>query len=325
MGRMFVDVGYIMKVNINNLNSSENPGNLVLLKKLQNMNGEYFAYVSGQAFRYYLKQTLMQMGMHLTKIDGEGKPVFDKKEVAEVRKKTFEVLKKYKSKKVDEDYWTAIKSYFNAILKEYPDIDLFGFMDTESNQAAIRRWSPVKVSPLISVFPWKGETDLLTQKKEGRGELVKVEVNAFNFMRGTTIINVDEVGSYVDDLNWEIEDVIGPEKRKERIGKLLDAIKNLNGGGKIARLLDDLTPKFIIMAKQSAATPIFLNSLDVNEDNELNVGLIQEALSNYDDIIEDYVIGLREGIFANEQEIRETFGEKVKSVKGAIETAKSWL
>jgi len=303
MGRMFVDVGYIMKVNINNLNSSENPGNLVLLKKLQNMNGEYFAYVSGQAFRYYMKQTLMQMGVELTKLDNKGEFI------------------------IESNAPKSEKERYKYILQNHMDLDLFGFMEAKkgSEKMALRRWSPVKVSPLISVFPWKGETDLLTQKKEGRGELVKVEVNAFNFMRGTTIINVDEVGSYVDDLNWEIEDVIGPEERKERIGKLLDAIKNLNGGGKIARLLDDLTPKFIIIAKQSAATPIFLNSLSVNEENELNVGLIRETLSNYDDIIKDYVIGLRGGIFANEQEIREAFGEKVKSVKEAIESAKSWL
>ncbi len=303
MGKMFVDVGYIMKVNINNLNSSENPGNLVLLKKLQNMNGEYFAYVSGQAFRYYLKQTLMQMGVELTKLDNKGEFI------------------------IDDSAPKLEKERYRYILQNHMDLDLFGFMEAKkgSEKMALRRWSPVKVSPLISVFPWKGETDLLTQKKEGRGEMVKVEVNAFNFMRGTMIINVDEVGSYVDDLNWEIEDVIGPEERKERIGKLLDAIKNLNGGGKIARLLDDLTPKFIIIAKQSAATPIFLNSLDVSEDNGLDVGLIRETLSNYDDIIEDYVIGLREGVFANEQEIRETYGEKVESVKGAIETAKSWL
>ena len=61
--KTFLNLGYILRVNINNLNSSENPGNLVLLKKVQDVNGNYFAYISGQAFRYYLKQTLMQMGL----------------------------------------------------------------------------------------------------------------------------------------------------------------------------------------------------------------------------------------------------------------------
>ena len=301
--RKYLDIGYIMKVNMDNFNSSENPGNLVLLKKIQNINGEYFVYVSGQAFRYYLKQTLMQLGMELTKLNGKGEFVIEKEAPKDGKDR-----RKY-------------------IIKKHPDLDLFGFMEAPKGkkEMALRRWSPVKVSPLISIFPWRGQTDLLTQKKEGRGELVKVEINTFNFMRGTTIINVDEVGSYVDDLNWEIEDVIGETERKDRIKKLLDAFKNLNGGGKIARLLDDLTPKFIIISNQIAATPVFLNSLMVDESEFINIDLLEESIDVYGDIIEDYVIGIRKGVFKNEDIIAKDFGDKVKTIKDAIEIAKSWV
>ncbi len=306
-GRRYMDIGYIMKVNIDNLNSSENPGNLVLLKKVQNTRGEYFAYVSGQAFRYYLKQTLRQMGVNLTKLESNGEI------------------------KIDENAPKKEKERYKYIVRNHVDLDLFGFMEAkktekgEKGKIALRRWSPVKVTPLISIYPWKGESDLLTQKKEGRGELVKVEINTFNYMRGTMVINVDEVGSYIDDLNWEMEDVIGEDERRERISKLLDALKNINGGAKIARLLDDLTPKFIILAKQTAATPVFLNALDVDEDGNINIDLIKEALQNYKDIVEDYVIGIRSGIFGNEDDVKSEFEDRVKSIKDAIEMAKGWL
>ena len=303
--RTFLNLGYITKVNIDNLNSSENPGNLVLLKKVQNVVGDYYVYISGQAFRYYLKTTLMQLGMPLTKIDKSGE--IDIKDAP-----TGDKIKRYE--------W---------ILKNNPDIDLFGFMEAGkgSQQAALRRWSPTKVSPLISIYPWKGENDLLTRKKEGQegGDFVKVEVNTFNFMRGTSVINVDEVGAYVDELNLEIRDVIGGDERYKRISMLLDAFKNLNGGGKIARLLDDLTPKFLIIVNQTAGTPIFLNSLNVNENEELDVGLISETLNEYQDIIRDYVIGIRSNILKNEEEIKKEFDDNVKGIKEAIDEAKTWI
>jgi len=304
--KTFLNLGYILRVNINNLNSSENPGNLVLLKKVQDVNGNYFAYISGQAFRYYLKQTLMQIGLPITKIDKNGEYI--------VRG-----LEKLKTKEEKYKY----------IIENCLDIDLFGFMIAVKGikEGALRRWSPTKVSPLVSIYPWKGETDLLTRKKEGQagGDIVKVEINTFNFMRGTTIINVDEVGSYVDELNWEIKDIIGNDKRKERVEKLLEAFKNLNGGGKIARLLDDLTPKFLIITKQNSGTPIFLNSLSVDENENLNLDLIKETLDEYSDIVDKYIIGIRQGIFRNENDIREKFRGNVLSVKEAIEKAKGWI
>jgi len=304
--KTFLNLGYILRVNINNLNSSENPGNLVLLKKVQDVNGNYFVYISGQALRYYLKQTLMQMGLPITKVDKNGEYIV-------------KGLDKLKTK--EERYRYILENCF--------DIDLFGFMIAVrgKREAALRRWSPTKVSPLVSIYPWKGETDLLTRKKEGQagGDIVKVEINTFNFMRGTTIINVDEVGSYVDELNWEIKDVIGNDKRKERIEKLLEAFKNLNGGGKTARLLDDLTPKFLIITKQKSGTPIFLNSLLVNENENLNLDLIKETLEEYSDIIDSHIIGIRQGIFRNEEDIKEEFEGNILSIKEAIEKAKEWI
>ena len=302
--RTFINLGYLIKVNIDALNSSDNlGGNVVIIKKLQDARGDYYVYVSGQAFRYYLKYTLMQLGVSLTKVDKNGEIIIDTQAKGEERMK--------------------------YILENHPDLDIFGFMEAEkgAKKAALRRWSPVKVSPLISIFPWKNETDLLTRKKEGQegGDLVKVEINAFNFMRGCTIINVNEIGSYVDELNLEIKDVIGDEKRKGRISILLDAFKNLNGGGKAARLLDDITPKFLIITKQRAGTPVFLNALRVDENSNLDIELLKSYLKEYKDIIEDYVIGIQKGIFNNEEKIKEEFEDKVKSISEAINEVKEWI
>ncbi|AUB58571.1 type I-B CRISPR-associated protein Cas7/Cst2/DevR [Methanobacterium sp. MZ-A1] len=301
--RTFINLGYLTKVNIDNLNSSENPGNMILLKKVQDSKGDYYVYVSGQALRYYLKETMNQLGMPLTKLDKSG-----------------EYIIKAESKDDDVRY--------KEILRNHPDLDLLGFMEARkgSGKMALRRWSPVKVSPMISVYPWKGETDMLTQKKEGQdgGELVKIEINTFNFMKGTIILDADMIGSKSDELSHDIENVLETDEKVKRINYLVESIKNLDGGAKKARLLDDLTPKFVVVTKQKAGTPIFLNALDVDSEGNIKLELLQEIFREFHGIIEDYCIGIRSGIFENEEQVKLEFGEKVISLNQALEKIKEW-
>ncbi|MBE2900303.1 type I-B CRISPR-associated protein Cas7/Cst2/DevR [Methanothermobacter thermautotrophicus] len=303
MSRTFANIGYITKVNIDNLNSSENPGNMVVLKKVQDNKGDYYPYVSGQALRYYLKETMNQLGMKLTKLDNKGEYIIEAK---------------------GKD-----KGRYKDILENHPDLDLLGFMEAVkgSGSMALRRWSPVKVSPLVSIFPWNGNSDLLTRKKEGQegGDLVKVEINTFNFMKGTIVIDMDVIGSIVDELSYEIEPVIDPDERRVRVEYLVNAIKSIDGGAKKARLLDDLTPKFVVVTRQKAGTPIFLNSLSVNEDGGVNIDPIKEILEEFGEIIDEYYIGIRSGIFTNEEEIKGEFKENVTSVNKALDMIKGWL
>lgn len=301
--RTFVNIGYLTKVNIDNLNSSENPGNLIVLKKVQDSKGDYYAYVSGQALRYYIKETMNQLGLSLTKLDRSGEYIIE----AENKEP---------------------KVRYEEILKEHPDLDLLGFMEAVrgAGKMALRRWSPVKVSPMISIYPWKGDSDMLTRKKEGQegGDLVKVEINTFNFMRGTVVMDVDMIGSTVDELSYDIQQVIPKDEKAKRIEYFVEAIKNLDGGAKKARLLDDLTPKFVIITKQKSGTPIFLNALDVDEEGNIKVSLIKEILGEFDGIIEDYCVGLRSGIFENEDELKMEFGDKLISINEALDKIKEW-
>lgn len=301
--RNFVNLGYLTSVNIDNLNSSENPGNLIVLKKVQDSKGDFYVYVSGQALRYYLKETMNQLGMPLTKLDKNG-----------------EYIIKAESKDDDERY--------KEILKSHPDLDLLGFMEAGkgSGKMALRRWSPVKVSPMISIYPWKGESDMLTRKKEGQegGDLVKIEINTFNFMRGTIILDVDMIGARADELSYEIDEVLDTEKKAERINFLVESVKNLDAGAKKARLLDDLTPKFVVVTKQKAGTPIFLNALDVDSEGNIKIDLLKEIFQEFKGIIEEYCIGIRSGIFENEDAIKEEFGNNALSVNQALDKMKEW-
>jgi len=301
---MFLNIAYITRVNLASLNGSEGTGgNITEMKKVSDYKGNEYAYVSGQALRRYLKETLMQLGEKITEVDEKGEPTF-----------------KVDGKTVDLD--RKFNDYKETAFKEYVDLDLFGFMFPNGG----RRWSPVKVSPLLSLLPYKGEYDYLTRKqkpKEGNeksGNIVQIEIDTLNFMRGNIIINLNHIGNEVDEYTYEINSILNNEEKNHRLNVLLDAIKYFNGGAKQARNLEDLAPKFIVISKQKTGNPFLLNILKVDEDGKIDIESLKEAI--IDNVVEDLTIGITNGIFTNEKKIKEEF-ENVVTVNEAIEKYKN--
>jgi CRISPR-associated protein Cst2 len=303
---MFLNIAYITKVNLASLNGSEGSGgNITEIKKVSDYQGNEYAYVSGQALRRYLKETLMQLGEKITEVDEKGEPTF-----------------KIDGKNVNLD--KKFKDYKETAYKEYADLDLFGFMFPNGG----RRWSPVKVSPLLSLLPYKGEYDYLTRKQkpkndnEKSGNIVQVEIDTLNFMRGNIIINIEHIGNDIDEYTYEINPILTEEERNHRLNVLLDAVKYFNGGAKQARNLEDISPKFIVIALQKTGNPFLLNILKVDENGNIDIESLKEAIE--DNQAEDLTIGITKGIFANEDEIRETF-KNVLTVNQAIDKYKNLL
>lgn len=305
---MFLNIAYITKVNIASLNGGEGTGgNMSVMKKISNAKGDEFAYVSGQALRRYIKETLLQLGARISEVDEKGEATF-----------------RVDGKSIDLNNLKNWNSYKEMAFKKFVDLDLFGYMFPK----ATRRWSPVKVSPLISILPYKGEYDYLTRKqkpkKEGdkSGNIVQIEIDTMNFMRGNIMINTSHIGSEVDEYSYDITPILTPNERVERLNILLEAIKNLNGGAKQARNLEDIAPKFIVIAKQKSGNPFLLNAIDVDSDTNINIENLKEAIE--DNQVESLTIGISRGIFANEDEIKATF-DGVTTVNRAIEQYKDML
>jgi CRISPR-associated protein Cst2 len=304
---MFLNIAYITKVNIASLNGSEGTGgNLTVMKKISNYNGDEFAYVSGQALRKYLKETLMQLGESISSVDKDGNPTFKEgDEFIDLNKSIDDELKK-------------------KIFKKVCDLDLFGYMLPRGG----RRWSPVKVTPLVSLLPYKGEYDYLTRKKKvdsedaKSGNIVQIEIDTMNFMRGNIMINTAHIGNEIDEYSYEITPILTDEEKVTRLNIFLEAIKNFNGGAKQARNLEDISPKFIIIASQKTGNPFLLNTLDVDNEGNINIENIKEAIE--DNSVESLTIGISKGIFANEEDIKATF-ENVTTVNKALESYKDML
>ncbi len=305
---MFLNIAYITKVNVASLNGGEGTGgNVTVMKKIANAKGDEFAYVSGQALRRYMKETLLQLGARITEVDEKGQPTFRIDE---------------KGTRVDLD--KKLKEHKETAFKKFVDLDLFGYMFPNGG----RRWSSVKVTPLISILPYKGEYDYLTRKQKPKkenqksGNIVQVEIDTMNFMRGNIMVNTAHIGNEVDEYSYEVSEILNEEERVERLNIFLDAIKNFNGGAKQARNLEDISPKFVVIAEQKTGNPFLLNTLDVDSEGNINIETIKEAID--DNSFERLTIGISKGIFTNEDEIKSTF-ENVTTVNKAIEQYKDML
>ena len=298
--KMFLNIAYISKVNLASLNGDEGSGgNLTTIKKVTDYKGNEFVYLSGQALRRYLKDTLSQLGAKISEISESGEPTIKDGD------KYIDLNKKWNDKTKE------------LVYKSVVDLDLFGFMFPKT----FRRWSVVKVAPMLSLLPYKGEVEYLTrkQKSDGKsGNIVQIEIDTLNFMRGNIMVNLEHLGSEVDEFTYEIKPILSKEEKKERLSLLIDAIKFLNGGAKQARNLEDIAPKFVVVTKQKTGNPFLLNVLKVDEEGNIDIDILKEAIKESG--VDEYYIGISKGIFNNEDEIRKEF--EVMSVNEALDRLK---
>lgn len=254
-------------------NYGETIGNVASLKKLSRGKGDQYTYISRQALRYNI---VNQMGIDNTTVD------------------------------IDK---SVVQFAPDATIKEYPEIDLFGYMKTAGEQKT--RSAVVRLSNAISLENFKGDLDFLTNKglydryakQENRNESVKggsiaqSEIHK-SYYAYTITVDLDRVGIDENDV-IEIENT----EKANRIIKLLDTIRFLYRDIKGRR--EDLKPLFAIGGVYDIKNPIFHNALDVKS-NRLDVGRIKDVL--YEDIKDDTYCGLIKGVFDNDNEIVSELG-----------------
>jgi len=136
------------------------------------------------------------------------------------------------------------------------------------------------------------------------------------------MINTAHIGNEVNEFSYEISNILEEDEKIARLNVLLEAIKNFNGGAKQARNLEDISPKFVIIAEQKTGNPFLLNTLSVDSDGNINIENIKEAIE--DNQVERLTIGISKGIFNNEDEVKSAF-ENVTTVNKAIEEYKDML
>lgn len=247
-------------------NYGEGTGNTTTLKKMTRSDDTKYTYISRQAMRYSIIKAL---NWDNTPIEAKGK---GEQTVAQFAPET--------------------------TIKDYPEIDLFGYMKTESEKGAATRNAVVRLSNAISLEEYKDDTDYLTNtglaKRNGqdfKNSIVKSEIHR-TYYGYTIAIDLDLVG-----IDGDI--VINNAEKANRINKLLETVEFLYRDIRGRR--ENLNPVFVIGGIYERKNPYFEHRLQL-KNNKLNVEKIKEILID-SDVKENTIVGLLKGCLTNEEEI----------------------
>lgn len=248
-------------------NYGEGIGNISSLKKMTRGNHEQYSYISRQAMRYNIVQ---QSNWDTTPVDGKS---------------------------------GVVQFAPSATIKDYPEIDLFGYMKTtakgdEQKGGAATRSAVARLSNAIALEPFQGNLEFLTNMGLAvRGNLengIAQSEGHRSYYAYTMSIDLDRVG-----IDGEID--IDKEEKAERVKILLDTMQYLYRDIKGRR--ENLSPLFVIGGRYSRKNPFFENRVKV-DDNKINVETLQELIK--DNELAGYTfIGITSGIFDNEKIVRE--------------------
>lgn len=249
-------------------NYGEGIGNVTSLKKLSRDGGRAYTYISRQALRYNI---INQMGCDNTPLDL---------------------------------YKDVIQFAPDATIKDYPEIDLFGYMKTIKPTRT--RPAVTRLSNAIALETFNADLDFLTNKNllDRYNEDVSKKKNGSNISQSeihksyysyTITIDLDKVGI---DKNYKIE--IENSEKAERVKKLLDAVKFLYRDIKGRR--ENLSPIFAIGGVYSIKNPFFENRVKCYN-NMINIEAIKSVLNLDKEISDNTNVGLINGIFRNNDEL----------------------
>lgn len=253
------------------LNYGEGLGNVASLKKMSRGNGDAYSYLSRQAICNDIKRVM----------GANNSPLSLDKEVIQFAQ--------------------------DAKIDEYAEVDLFGYMKTQ--KPIKTRSAIVRVSNAVSLESFNSDLDFLTNiglldrynlenkdnmKKGGNISQSEIQKSYYSY---TVTVDLDKVG--IDD-NDDIE--IPSEEKANRIKALLKAIKFLHRDIKGRR--ENLSPLFVVGGVYDIKNPFFENRVKM-QGEMININPIIDTLNLDNEIKDNTSVGLVEGIFKNNNEIKE--------------------
>lgn len=249
-------------------NYGESVGNVASLKKLSRGQGDQYTYIARQAIRFNMAE---QLGEALAPVKAEGSG--DKK---------------------------VVQFSEEATIADYPEIDFFGYLKTAKGSGGKKRNAKVRLSNAISLEPFKGDLDFLTNK--GQADKIEENMNIAqaeihrSYYRYTVTIDLDQIG---EDKVYGIS-LDGKEKAR-RINRLLDTIAFLYRDIRGRR--EDFKPLFAIGGVYDVKNPVFQNIVNV-KNNFIDIAAIQGVLL-FDSVKDDTYCAVMDGVFGNTRDLKE--------------------
>lgn len=289
-GFMLIDAPW-SALNNAGMDAGERTDNAVKVKVVRK-GRDVYPYVSGQAVRYWWRDTLAKkFAWNLSPIE----------RVAKV-------------------------AYTSANPIEYDDDDMFGYMRAAKEEiegtgkkvnVTVTRISPLKNSPLLSVYPQNPTDDFGVMARQSEGDPVPYEHQFYStIFKGIFSIDVEVAGRFYEiektgyknmspkliekakerDLKYDENErfrEMPVNIRRKRIKETILALPYLSGGAKLTEHLTDVSPKFLILAVIEGGNHIFMN---VADENGINFDALSQVIEDYKEIIlSDIYISKREG------------------------------
>lgn len=279
-------ITYLTKATYASLNGSDKEvDNISSIKKIRKNDGKEYPYCSSQAVRRALREQLAVLGFKLS----EGMAGEKEKGAATTKCEP----------------------------QTYIDDDLFGFMNASAD--TIKRTSPVRVSPLVALTPYLGELDFATNymsvSSGGNPNIFETEIHS-GYYCGSILIELDRVGEKSTGEKYELK--LGNEQKAERVLALIDAVQNLWTVGRQSRFLTDISPKLVCASLMSVKNPIFMESVRIDDNDNIDAELIKNTLSDFKKQIIDYAIGERKGFFNKDTDEFMALGDCFDKIRGWI-------
>lgn len=313
VGFMLVDAPH-SALNNAGADAGDRTDNIVRVKSIWR-NRKAYPYVSGQALRYWWRDTLEE------KFGWKMSPISREKKIA----------------------------FTSANPIKYEDDDVFGYMRAlkKNDGGTVTRISPLKNSPLISVIGQNPTQDFGVMARH-EGDPVPYEHEFYStILKGIFSLDLDSLGVFYANektgyrnmypkLEEEAEEkglakdeedgkwMMPEDTRIKRAQDVVKALPYLQGGAKLTSHLTDVSPKFIILAAIDGGNHIFMNiAKEVGGEAIIDIGALKEVLSEYQDVLlSDVYIGRRKGFMDNlEEKITKLAEENGKVKPGTIKEA----
>lgn len=291
VGLMLIDAPHSA---LNNAGSDagDRTDNIVRVKTIRKGMVRY-PYVSGQALRYWWRDTLEN------KFDWKMSPISREKKIA----------------------------FTEANPIDYPDDDVFGYMRAlkKNDGGTVTRIAPLKNSPLVSVIGQNPTNDFgVMARQEGDpvpfehefystvlkgifsldlgclGVFNETEKTGYRNMYPKLVELAKEKGLTNEEDAWILDD----ETRVRRAQDVINSLPYLSGGAKSSSHLTDVSPKILVLTAIDGGNHIFMNIVrEENGEVVFDLNAFDEVVKEYGDIIKsDIFIGTRTGFLKETQE-----------------------
>lgn len=321
-GFVLIDVD-VAALNNAGKSTTTNLENGVATKKISK-NGRKYVYVSGQAWRYWWRDTLQKnFNWNLSPITRDKKIAFTAADPIE---------------HPDDDIFGYMKAAKGEVMDENGEVEKDGKGNPKLENITVTRISPLKNSALVAVSATITEENWSSMSRQEGDAVPYTKEEYSTIMKGMFSLDLEQVGTfatynktgfknltdslkqkaidkgatmvddyYVNKNNGEPQQLVRmpSDMRIERATNTVKSLKFISGGAMQTNNMADVTPKFIILSTMTTGNHPFshvaVNSGAFNQNFLLNVEGIKEILKDYkDQFVGKVYIGARSGFLDKE-------------------------